>query len=286
MPTKKNATPANSKSLSVEPVSSESQYIEYTPLSKLLRAPRNPKDHDIGALAESMKRFGYVAPMLLNESSGRLVGGHGRLERLEQAKDSGEVPPKRIQVKGKEWLVPVVRGIAFESDEEAEAYLLADNRLVELGGWKDEELLPILKDLAEGAGLEGVGFDADDLDQMLLDAESGDVSPSEGDGEMLDSLGVTLGEPTMAVTGGNVFKVRGRHWLVVADVIKDPIKWVKYLDGCDWFCPFPGPLTYCSSVLDLKVICGVQPNLYIAGHILDHVVSVYGAKAIERMEDA
>ena len=60
--------------------------VEYTKLSEILEADRNVKDHDIGAIHESMNRFGFTSPLLLNESSGKLVAGHGRIEALKQKK--------------------------------------------------------------------------------------------------------------------------------------------------------------------------------------------------------
>ena len=60
------------------------------------------------------------------------------------------------------WLVPVIRGVSFKSEEEAQAYLLADNRLVELGGWNTSALIEELEKLAEESTLEGTGFDDSD----------------------------------------------------------------------------------------------------------------------------
>ena len=87
--------------------------VEYVPLAALKPAPRNPKKHQVKTVLESMGRFGYVSPMILDERTGRLVAGHGRLESLKQAKLDGKTPPSRIRVEKVDWLVPVVRGIAF-----------------------------------------------------------------------------------------------------------------------------------------------------------------------------
>ena len=35
------------------------------------------------------------------------------------------------------WMVPVLSGVKFSTEEEALAYLLADNKLTEIGGWDD-----------------------------------------------------------------------------------------------------------------------------------------------------
>lgn len=147
-----------------------SLHVEYMPISKLRRAPRNPKDHDIGQLDQSLDAFGYVAPVIINETTGRLVAGHGRLDTLQQRKAAGLPAPKRIKEESGEWLVPVVRGVEFDTDEEAEAYLLADNRHSELGGWDDSQLNAILADLAAVDKLEGTGWDADDVDRMLANS--------------------------------------------------------------------------------------------------------------------
>src|SRR6185312_5628475 len=92
-------------------------YIEYMALSKLQRAPRNPKAHDLGLLERSMIRFGCAEPPAINETTSRVVAGHGRLDTLERMKAAGEEPPGRIRVENGEWYVPV-RGIRFDSDAE------------------------------------------------------------------------------------------------------------------------------------------------------------------------
>ena len=142
--------------------------IEYVPLATLKRWERNPKDHDLGELGRSLSRFGFVMPILVDERSGMIAAGHGRIDTLLQRKGAGESPPARIDVtEDGDWLVPVVRGVSFNSDGEAEAYAIADNRLVERGGWMENTLVEVLKDLAEGPGLDGTGYDEDDLDALL-----------------------------------------------------------------------------------------------------------------------
>lgn len=145
----------------------ERLHIEYIPLNTLKRWERNPKDHDLGELGRSLSRFGFVMPILVDERSGMIAAGHGRIDTLLQRRELGESPPARIDVKDDDWLVPVVRGVSFNSDGEAEAYAIADNRLVERGGWDEGLLTVVLKDLAEGPGLDGIGYDEDDLDALL-----------------------------------------------------------------------------------------------------------------------
>ena len=68
-------------------------HIEYMPLAELERAPRNPKAHDLTLIHSSLGRFGYIEPIVINETTGCIVAGHGRLDALERKRDAGEPPP-------------------------------------------------------------------------------------------------------------------------------------------------------------------------------------------------
>ncbi|MDP3937835.1 MAG: hypothetical protein Q8R92_06835, partial [Deltaproteobacteria bacterium] len=141
--------------------------LEYRDLATLLRAPRNPKGHDLGAIQASLDRFGFVSPIIVDDATGRLVAGHGRVDALQQRKASGQPPPARIKVEGDRWLVPVVAGVAFRSPVEAESFLIADNQTTILGAWDEQELAALLSDLAAQDCLTGTGFGGDDVDALL-----------------------------------------------------------------------------------------------------------------------
>jgi len=171
--------------------------VEYLPLSQIVGADINPKDHDIGQIYQSSKRFGFTQPIMMNENTGKLLAGHGRLQTLQQMKQGGEKIPNRIKEKDGEWLVPVLKGISFEDDMEAQAYLIADNRLTELGGWNTGELVDTLQELVEGGfSLDGVGYDFDDLETMVTQIDDSgifdvEVVPEADDDET--SVNVTIG---------------------------------------------------------------------------------------------
>jgi len=171
--------------------------VKYMPLSEIVGADINPKDHDIGQIYQSIKRFGFTQPIMMNENTGKLLAGHGRLQTLQQMKQGGEKIPNRIKEKDGEWLVPVLKGISFEDDMEAQAYLIADNRLTELGGWNTGELVDTLQELVEGGfSLDGVGYDFDDLETMVTQIEDSgifdvEVVPEADDDET--SVNVTIG---------------------------------------------------------------------------------------------
>jgi hypothetical protein len=116
---------------------------------------RNARSHDdrqVQQIAASMREFGWLVPIVVDEED-TVLAGHGRL-RAAPLLNMETVPT--IQVKH---LTP----------ERKRAFMLADNRLAELAEW-DEDLLTI--ELKELSGLEFdfdfeiTGFETKDLDRL------------------------------------------------------------------------------------------------------------------------
>ncbi len=136
--------------------------VEYVLLDTVLEWPSNPKQHDDDGITASFTRFGFVEPMVVDEKTGKLTAGHGRRGRLKAMQDAGKPPPKRVKVnKAGKYLVPVIRGVSFKNAKEAEAYLVASNRLTEAGGWDNKELLALIG--ADDFDLDGVGYSDKDI---------------------------------------------------------------------------------------------------------------------------
>jgi hypothetical protein len=172
---------------------SQPRRLEYMPLSEVQRALRNPKAHDLELITTSVNRFGYVEPIILDERSGLLVAGHGRLDTLETLQKEGRPPPDGItQVRlpnGEvDWAVPVTRGWSSKSDREAEAYLLAANETSKAGGWNNEKLAEVLKSINDSGedALKGTGFDEDYLERLLLELQPSFSAASLDDQGELD----------------------------------------------------------------------------------------------------
>ncbi len=135
----------------------------------------NPRRHDLEAIAASVKRFGYVQAIVVDDTSGLIVAGHGVLAALLLAHQDGQAPPERVVQDGPAWKVPVLHVTLPEG--EAKPYAISDSRTRELGGWMDEQLLGILTELqAGGDSLEGIGFNQQDLD--VLQARVGGEMPA------------------------------------------------------------------------------------------------------------
>ena len=132
--------------------------------------PKNAKDHDVGEITESLKRFGYIRKIELNDHrlDKFVLLGHGTTKALAWLEKEGIDPLNGIRAENGRWEVQVVRGHKIPP-KEAKAYRIADNRLTEIGGYDNPQLIDNLIEIEKGRqGLRGIGFDNDDLDMLIL----------------------------------------------------------------------------------------------------------------------
>lgn len=141
-----------------------------TSLDDLKPNPRNPKRHAIDAVRASIRAYGMRQPILADERTGLVLGGHGRIEALRAMREAGETAPPGCTLELADagavlrWMVPVV-WMRTESDEAATALLLALNRTEELGGWDPIALQKMLDPLA--LDLRGLaGYDPKAIKQL------------------------------------------------------------------------------------------------------------------------
>lgn len=129
---------------------------------------RNARTHSpaqLRKLEDSIRRFGFVNPVLIDEDD-RILAGHGRVAAA-----------KAIGLE----TVPVVY-VSGLTEAERKAYVIADNRLAELAGW-DEELLRLelgaIEDLDLGFDLELTGFATAEIEKLLASVEAkGEEKPA------------------------------------------------------------------------------------------------------------
>lgn len=138
--------------------------VRRVPVSSLTIDPSNARKHNpknLDAVAASMGRWGQVEPLVVQKSTGKVIGGNGRLEVL-RAQGATEVDINEVDL----------------SDEEATALGIALNRSAELAEWDDETLSRLLATLP--ADLKGVtGFDAGDIVELLDRLSTGVVDEDE-----------------------------------------------------------------------------------------------------------
>ena len=120
--------------------------IEKIPTDKLIPYARNSKRHEpaqISKLCGSIREFGFNNPVLIDSKNG-IIAGHGRVMAAQQLGLAD---------------VPCIR-LGHLTDNQRKAYILADNRLAEIGGGWDQEMLKLeLSDLGDlDIDLESLGF--------------------------------------------------------------------------------------------------------------------------------
>ncbi|QRV09712.1 DNA modification methylase [Bacillus velezensis] len=177
--------------------------IRKVPVEKINLAPYNPRvdlqpgDPEYEALKQSMTRFGAVEPLVWNEKTGNLVGGHQRFKIHMEKK------PRTL-------LVSVVN--LDESEEKA--LNLALNKIS--GDWDEGKLQLLLSELnATFDDITLTGFSEEELEDLLLDVpEDSEISHVEEDDFDVQEALDNIKEPETKY--GDVWRL-GRHLLVCGD---------------------------------------------------------------------
>jgi DNA modification methylase len=129
--------------------------IEKIAIDKLLLDPANARKHgqkNLDSIKGSLAKFGQQKPIVVNADN-VIVAGNGT---MQAAKELGwkEINIVRTDLKG----------------SDITAFGIADNRTSELAEWDDKVLSELLEGLkAEDFDLSAIGFDIDDMNEMIGD---------------------------------------------------------------------------------------------------------------------
>ena len=140
--------------------------IRYLPLTDLAPYPKNARTHSpeqVQQIAASIREFGFVNPVLIDEHN-TLIAGHGR---VLAAQSLG---------------LPQAPAITLEGLTAAQkrALRIADNKLALSAGWSDELLRAELIDLKiDGFDLGLTGFSGLELADLLTPRTDGLTDPDE-----------------------------------------------------------------------------------------------------------
>ena len=174
--------------------------IEKKNTADLLPADYNPRkdlkpgDAEYEKLKRSIEQFGYVEPVIWNQTTGRVVGGHQRLKVLM---DMG---------------MTEVDCVVVAMDEEKEKALnIALSKIS--GDWDKDKLALLIADL-QGADFDVslTGFEPAEIDALFKDTLKDGVKDDAFD------VGAELAQPTMTKPG-DIWTL-GRHRLICGDSTK------------------------------------------------------------------
>jgi DNA modification methylase len=121
-------------------------------IDTLILDPANARKHDeknLGAIKGSLTRFGQRFPIIVQKQGNIVRAGNGRV----------------MAAKAIGWS-HIAALVVDESDVEAVAFAIADNRSAELAEWDDEALAKLLESLPDDAFV-ATGFSDSDLKDLL-----------------------------------------------------------------------------------------------------------------------
>ena len=131
--------------------------IKEIPIEKLNAAKYNPRkdlqpgDKEYIQLEKSIKEFGNVDPIIWNEKTGNIVGGHQRFKILKQ----GLKPKDKLPV-----------SVVKLSDKKEKALNIALNKIS--GDWDYPSLKELIEELnIEDFDLDLIGFDINEIEGMF-----------------------------------------------------------------------------------------------------------------------
>lgn len=182
--------------------------IEYIPIANLAPLSRKLRIHkktDIAALAEAIKLFGFVVPVLIDQA-GRTISGNGR---LEAARVLGMTD------------VPCIR-LSHLDEDKLRVFRIAENNLAQLAGWDTEALGLELQELSNidlGFSLEVTGFTSARIDALIIEGDGG--------GEHADTLPDRPCDPVSRL--GDLW-LMGEHRLYCGDATS-PASMTALLEG-------------------------------------------------------
>ena len=145
--------------------------VEYLGVADLKPFEENPNDHpadQVDMIARSIEEFGWTIPVLV-DAENNVVAGHGRLMAAAQLGITE---------------VPVIRRESW-TDDQVEAYRIADNRIPEYSRWNFGKLAGQLEGLNKrGFDIQVTGFTVKDLESFqmpkdMLSEQDDQASPDE-----------------------------------------------------------------------------------------------------------
>lgn len=135
-------------------------------IEKILPYARNSRTHSdeqVAQIAASIKEFGFLNPVLIDDDL-QIIAGHGRV-----------LAARKLELKK----VPCIK-LSHLTDTQKRAYIIADNKLALNAGWDLEMLKVEIQELMEtDIDLKITGFADIELSNLMLDKESGENNPYE-----------------------------------------------------------------------------------------------------------
>jgi site-specific DNA-methyltransferase (adenine-specific) len=140
---------------------------EWVPIGELRPWVGNPRKNSdaVKAVADSIRKFGFGAPIVARRQDRQIIGGHTRLQAARRL-GLAHVPVRYLDI----------------SADDAQLLALADNKLGEIAEWDEGMLARILHELkTSGADVSSTGFGPEEIDRLLADLGAEQLANVEED---------------------------------------------------------------------------------------------------------
>jgi len=175
----------------------ETLSINRVPIETLHLDSANARQHNdinMESIIGSLKRFGQAEPLVVQASTGKVIGGNGRLVAMKQLG----------------WTECDI--VEIEIDEiGATALGIALNRTAELAEWDNETLAKLLDELRTEDALDGIGYVTDDIDLILAELEE-----QQGNHSVIEDIYPEPPPLNPVTTKGDLW-ILGKHKLLCGD---------------------------------------------------------------------
>jgi len=176
----------------------EFKNVRLTKICDLKPHPKNPRVHPDSALSKlvkSINKFGFTNPVLVSKD-GFILAGHARCKAAQKA-GIEEVPAIFLDLEG----------------ADADAYLIADNKIQEETDWDKDLLAELIKDLQTlDFDVSFTGFEPPEIDQIMTSVHNKDSQEDDFD------VDAALEEESF-VKPGDLWHL-GKHRLMCGDATK------------------------------------------------------------------
>jgi len=195
--------PTGDPAATAAPLTAEPPAAEWVPLDSIVPYSRNPRRNDktIPVVADSIRRFGWGAPIVARRETRTIIAGHARRgaalllakqwdKATSRERATWHADATRVATKGE-----VVARFVDLGEHDALLALIADNRIgEELSETDNESLAALMQELqaAHVDVLNGTGFSQESLDKLIAEAAGegdGSTGGDPGDGRYQQQFG-------------------------------------------------------------------------------------------------